>query len=520
MAKNILIFCDGTGQVGGLRFDEPRTNVYKLYRAMRCGPDSAIDPAHQVAFYDPGIGSSVDGGRLVGSPARALYNVVAQATGFGLTRNIVDCYAAVIRLWEPGDRIWLFGFSRGAYTARCVAEVLALCGVPRSAADGTPLKLDAASVRKVAALAVKHIYQFTSPCPPGSATGKKVELEAVRTRLAETFRDRHGARRGVEDGTYPHFVGVFDTVAALINRQIAAGLAIALTAVAVFAAFALALMSSPYGQRLAAFALWLGVIAVLTAVAGGAAYVATHFKVDREAGWKGWAKTAHMIDAYPTFYDEDLDPGIAYAKHAISIDENRAAFRRVNWGHGHRHPVRDAHGVPFFEQVWFAGNHADIGGGYGENESRLSDIALSWMLDCALEVPGNLRFDPAVLRRWPSATGPQHDQVKAGFGWFTRLTGQTWPAAARQRPKAGIILHESVYDRFEADAVPHWEGPHPYRPETLKGYADVAAFYGATVPSGTKADRASLARRPAPADPKVPPIDRAARPGAPPFGSA
>ena len=57
MAKNILIFSDGTGQAGGIRFDENRTNIYKLYRATRCGPDSDIHPDDQVTFYDPGSGS-------------------------------------------------------------------------------------------------------------------------------------------------------------------------------------------------------------------------------------------------------------------------------------------------------------------------------------------------------------------------------------------------------------------------------------------------------------------------------
>src|ERR1700704_1605419 len=51
MAKNILIFSDGTGQAGGIRFDENRTNIYKLYRATRCGPDSDIHPDDQVTFY-------------------------------------------------------------------------------------------------------------------------------------------------------------------------------------------------------------------------------------------------------------------------------------------------------------------------------------------------------------------------------------------------------------------------------------------------------------------------------------
>ncbi|WP_083869946.1 phospholipase effector Tle1 domain-containing protein [Bradyrhizobium sp. WSM1253] len=61
MPKNILIFSDGTGQAGGINFDEARTNVYKLYRACRVGPDTKVEPSEQVAFYDPGLGSASDG---------------------------------------------------------------------------------------------------------------------------------------------------------------------------------------------------------------------------------------------------------------------------------------------------------------------------------------------------------------------------------------------------------------------------------------------------------------------------
>lgn len=75
MAKNILIFSDGTGQAGGIAFDEDRTNIYKLYRATRCGPDSCINPDEQVAFYDPGLGSPADGGFMLGKVGRWMYRV-------------------------------------------------------------------------------------------------------------------------------------------------------------------------------------------------------------------------------------------------------------------------------------------------------------------------------------------------------------------------------------------------------------------------------------------------------------
>src|ERR1700733_9270280 len=61
MPKNILIFANGTGNEGGLLPDESRTNVYKLYRATRTGPDSIVDPKKQLALYVPGIGTPTPG---------------------------------------------------------------------------------------------------------------------------------------------------------------------------------------------------------------------------------------------------------------------------------------------------------------------------------------------------------------------------------------------------------------------------------------------------------------------------
>src|ERR1700732_1183839 len=120
MGRNILIFADGTGNVGGLVPDESRTNVYKLFRATRTGPDSGIDPSRQIAFYVPGVGTHTPGFQ---SRVGHITSPLAEAVGWGLTRRIIDCYMAIISVWRPGDRIYLFGFSRGAYTTRCVAHV-------------------------------------------------------------------------------------------------------------------------------------------------------------------------------------------------------------------------------------------------------------------------------------------------------------------------------------------------------------------------------------------------------------
>jgi hypothetical protein len=159
MGKNILIFSDGTGNRGGLLVDERRSNVYKLYRATRCGPDSYVDALQQVAFYDPGLGTLPAGMDSVWSVIRTVYNCASQATGLGLTRNIIDCYAEIIRLYRPGDRIYLFGFSRGAYTVRCLAGVLRWCGVPTRAPSGERYGFDEKSAKKVAREGVKKVYQ-------------------------------------------------------------------------------------------------------------------------------------------------------------------------------------------------------------------------------------------------------------------------------------------------------------------------------------------------------------------------
>ncbi len=98
MAKNIVIFSDGTGQRGGLLFDENRSNIYKLFRACRCSPDSSVEPSTQLAFYDPGLGTLPLGSDFFGSAWRRVYNLVSQALGLGLTGNIIDCYAAIIRM--------------------------------------------------------------------------------------------------------------------------------------------------------------------------------------------------------------------------------------------------------------------------------------------------------------------------------------------------------------------------------------------------------------------------------------
>lgn len=499
--KNIVIYSDGTGQVGGIYFDEDRTNIYKLYRATRVGPDTDINPAEQISFYDPGLGSATDGGGLWTGLSRRIYNVVSQATGFGITANVIDCYAALIRLWKPGDRIFLFGFSRGAYTVRLLGGVIAFCGIPTHYPNGDRLRLDVRSTKKLASYAVKHIYQFATSRRAQDANWYQAFQLETRRRIAERFRREYRSGNPEDPSlanVYPYFIGVFDTVAALGSLPKTVMLALAYAVLAAPAALYIVntipvsvFESLPFMNWMAPYWNWLNVYCVM--IVGAAlysigAFLYTHvkwdFKVPDYPWWKQLA-TLHFTEVWLEFYDYNLSEEVVYAKHAISIDENRKDFARVKWGQRTtKYKTRDDHGNMRFEQVWFAGNHADIGGGYSEPESRLSDIALKWMLACATTIPHPLKFDKSVLRLHPDSSGMQHDEIKVGLPfsrWFSFLNwsyGRRVLAPEDKPPPKHTTLHYTVYERFNLDEpVLHYDVEKLYRPKTLAEHVDFAAAY-------------------------------------------
>ena len=476
MPRNILIFSDGTGQAGGLTPDENVSNIYKLYRATRCGPDTGIDPSQQLTFYDPGLGSQPATGLFsVTRVYRWLHDLVSQATGLGITANIIDCYAALLRMWQPGDRIFFFGFSRGAYTVRCVASVLSFCGIPTTMADGkTPLFRDVNSTRKIAKEAVKQVYEHVG-------SPKDTAYLEQRKALAHRFRRKYGSDVNGAPNVNPFFIGVFDTVASLGSYGAAA------LAVAGWLAF-IALVSAmvSFGQWFFPIAFWptFAALILLSIIVAGVWYAIAH--VQYAIGLEGYSfwQTLHFTAPKMQFYDKHLDNAVWYARHALSIDEDRADFARVEWGSSSNSgPPRLDSYPDWLEQIWFAGVHSDIGGGYAENESRLSDIALEWMVHVAENLPdatspnGNgIKVDRRYLQLSPDARGPQHDEREPGY-FGGRLK---WTKALRKiAPDA--ILHPSVYDRFAADKVQHFYEMKPYRPENLVNHENLSQYY----PGGT-----------------------------------
>jgi uncharacterized protein (DUF2235 family) len=463
MSRNIVIYADGTGQRGGVLFDERRSNIYKLYRATRCGPDCSVDPAEQYAFYDPGIGTSKGARGLLGSAWDIVYNLICRATGLGLTGNMIDCYAALVRNCRPDDRIFLFGFSRGAYTVRCLGAVIALCGIPTMDGD-QPLKRDMKTSKRIAKEAVKRVYQHTHSRPHDKATPRQREQLEQRLELAERFRRKHSAGDSSGANVYPHFIGVFDTVAAIGNMTLA-------TFVLGIAALAI-----NFSVILGA-ARWLGLdygwptllVASILVVAALAYLGNVIYRIRWEIGLRHskWWRPFHLLHWRMRFYDRTLNPRVRYARHALAIDERRKDFNREPWGaHGDR-PERPKDEPEWFQQIWFSGCHSDVGGSYLEEESRLSDIPLKWMLEAAESV--GLKYDPAVLRLYPDALGMQHDETR-------RIPFKLFAKIEREIP-ADAPLHETVIERFKAKEVLLYDLFGPYRPEGLRKHSATGGYY-------------------------------------------
>lgn len=328
MAKNIVVLSDGTGKDGGKGYD---TNVYKLFRMLE------DRTAEQVVFYDRGLGT--DWRRLTGN-----------AFGAGISQNVLECYRFIFDHFTAGDRIYLFGFSRGAFTVRSLSGFMHLVGIlPQS----RPELIEPAW----------KIYRRST---------KTKTKEQRRARLAAAFVDRHGTM-----WAKIAFLGVWDTVGTL---------------------------GFPY-RRVAAV-------------------------LDRVPWFQNGFHSTRMRDS------------VERGCHALAIDDERLSFHPTFWDEPD----------PRVEQVWFAGMHSDVGGGYGQ--SGLSDIALQWMVRRA--VPHGLRlYSKHRVKGAPDPAGLLHDS-RDGIGALYRRQRRAWPY---QRSPAKI--HASVVERMRTDGQ--------YRPWIAQG---------------------------------------------------
>ena len=128
---------------------------------------------------------------------------------------------------------------------------------------------------------------------------------------------------------------------------------------------------------------------------------------------------------------------------------------------------------PWLKQVWFAGCHSDVGGSYPEPESRLSDIALSWMLEELKVCVPDVRINESKLYIMPDPTGMQHEEAfMFAYGPFRKR----WPVVPRE-VSAAFALHSSVIERLETGLVSHVGEMRPYRPEQLRNHPSANSFF-------------------------------------------
>jgi uncharacterized protein (DUF2235 family) len=329
MPKNIILCTDGTWDNAS-----EDTNVVKIWRML-------LRNSQQVTFYDDGVGAD-------GTP---LEKLTGGAFGDGIFQKVKNGYSQIAQVYNAGDSIFLFGFSRGAYTARSVAGMIAVCGLPRGGFDNN--------------LVDTAFSAYRNP--------------AQRAAILATL-----ARYDLDDAKI-EMVGVWDTVGAL----------------------------------------------GIPALFGG-------------------------VENDCQFLNTGLHPDVQNAYHALSIDEHREQFPATLW----QLPNPPSPGQTL-EQVYFAGVHCDVGGGYPE--TALSDITLGWMASKA-DALGAL-FDEAALAKYEAidarnALGPKHESWAAFWGL--------------QRPRsidAAANLGNSVSIRFGSDST--------YRPGNLSvSGSALASGYG------------------------------------------
>ena len=158
----------------------------------------------------------------------------------------------------------------------------------------------------------------------------------------------------------------------------------------------------------------------------------------------------------------------------MAIDEFRKDFVRVPWG-GTNLPLSYPGQPIAFEQIWFAGNHSDIGGSYPENESRLSDISLDWMtkfIEQEIPVEARVLINHEVLKLFPCSDGIMHDECMIGIGG----TPLKWYPTDRDVPH-DAILHSSVYERLEMTEVRNFVSTGQYRPATLRNHDKAKQYF-------------------------------------------
>jgi uncharacterized protein (DUF2235 family) len=326
--KNIVLLSDGTGNSSASPF---KTNVWRLFQIL-----DLRNPQEQIAFYDDGVGTS----------SFKLFAALGGIFGFGLKRNVIAIYSFCCRNYAEGDRIYGFGFSRGAFTIRIVAGMIASQGLVQ-------YENDEADLARFAADAYRAYRRRFDGGLLRYLRYVGIDLRAIRDAVIRTWRglrhQRLDAPMREADGI--HFLGVWDTVAAY---------------------------GGPIQEMTRAIDYWVWPLSMPDRFMSAKVLRACHalsLEDERDAFspviWdERYLRAKATVQGNPKpdwLFDMDYDARTPIARAAEHLPQTRTQL-----------PVIDQQRI---SQVWFTGVHADVGGGYPQN--GLSFVALNWMMDRA-----------------------------------------------------------------------------------------------------------------------------------------
>ena len=413
--RTLVVFADGTSNA----FARSRTNIWQLYCALEKDGD------RQIARYIPGVGTS----------SNSIIRMIDGAIGFGVPLNVRKLYRFLCWNWRPGDRIVLFGFSRGAFTVRTLAGMIAHQGLMPRERNGE--QVGTAEMRRNT-LGAWRAYRAASATKvwPTVTLMRRLRDGAVALKRRLSGQDRHAVLEAAIAGTargpvWPKgqkdtaflsepgagvrvgFLGVFDTVEA-------------------------------FGMPVEELRLLIGRL------------------------------------LYPLSFSNGIcAPSVLCARHALAVDEERLSFRNVSFD-----PPKNSRGEPQerewqdIGQRWFPGVHSDIGGGYPDDHGAVPP--LQWMLDEA--IAAGLHFGPAIrddinARRFDLA--PIHDSRKglaAAYRYQPRRIGpnEEVDPTLLTKLRGGADLYGPISPRDGCNIAGH--APLPPMPAPYKTAIDGMVF--------------------------------------------
>lgn len=387
MPKNIVLCFDGTDN----SVETDCTNVMRLFRSLERSD-------RQLIYYAPGVGTLAEGSAKTWT-GRLITRLIDSAIGHTLRDNFCRAYTFLVHNYVPGDHVFIFGFSRGAYTARALASGLHAFGLVYPEHENL----------------VPYVWSLLL-----NEQGLKTD---AFFQTPEEFKKMFTPQRPVP----VQFVGVWDTVSSL-----------------------------------------------------------------------GWLWDYRMVPY------TSKNPSVRCVRHAVSIDERRAFFRSNLYCYtGQEASGKRVVKAPIegqdLKEVWFAGVHSDVGGGYPDSEGGLSKIALRWMLrEAQVDRPAGvdehgavvttrLLIDSEKAKRWlgetnelSKAEASAMDHKSLTFKWWLGelLMRRTWDSKKGRktfrRPNfaklrtigVGSTVHESVQQRLEDAKV-------GYKPKNLPGLGEL-----------------------------------------------